>query len=570
MSLYEEFAKDCGFASFLNKYIEGEEAINFQIHSKLGDKLTAIFQEVIDFRDNLDFTHVAQNADMQSQFRIQQVAGFCKRVMMPKFIKAVKEEAGFDVRTLRMDTTEEGPTGLYAVFVDFDNIYDSADILAEMTGARRTKYSEERTVAEMREMAQLIDLKTGKLTKNTFSKKNRVISTEVFFDVACSFLVDDFIPETIAEKNRLTARELAGIMMHEIGHMMTIIEHANDMMVVRDRIENFKANLAEEKNPAKAFNMIANAMTPLMEKASQFRTGKKLIDGNIIAQGEMILKFLTSLRKETDVELKNGAVSAGVEADPSLDGYAILEGSWRLFVMIQFTLFEFLVCNFLSLIASANMDEMMRSMAYYDDMQGRKNSDRAMTFNQPFLLERWADEFVSRQGYGAELASGLEKVMNIMIFRMRGGVTNSAWMRHSTIYSYSMQFMSWISSTISVANVMHKTVYEEDYDRVLRLIQNQYAFFKNQRLPPQVVDRWLDNLHRLEETAKKVKGLGDYNFSKFTMRIIRDFFTIPNWWRWVRDGQMEREYRELQNRIDDLRNNQLFADAYRLDQRRRK
>ena len=36
----------------------GMEAISFQTSSQLGKDLTAVFQEVIDFRDNLDYSNI--------------------------------------------------------------------------------------------------------------------------------------------------------------------------------------------------------------------------------------------------------------------------------------------------------------------------------------------------------------------------------------------------------------------------------------------------------------------------------------------------------------------------------
>ena len=58
--------------------LPGQAAIDFQISSSLGKSLTALFQTVIDYRDNLDYSSVPDTVHAHRTYRIDKVYAFFK------------------------------------------------------------------------------------------------------------------------------------------------------------------------------------------------------------------------------------------------------------------------------------------------------------------------------------------------------------------------------------------------------------------------------------------------------------------------------------------------------------
>ena len=70
------------------------ESINYQYTSKLGEALTAVFQDVIDFKNNLDYSKCRNDVHSQREYRLNEVNEYVKKTMVPNFIKTVKDEIG--------------------------------------------------------------------------------------------------------------------------------------------------------------------------------------------------------------------------------------------------------------------------------------------------------------------------------------------------------------------------------------------------------------------------------------------------------------------------------------------
>ena len=68
----------------------GNEVIDFQVNSKLGKMLTAIFQDVLDYKEKLDYSGVPNIDESRRKFRISSVADYFIHTSVPRLQKAVQ------------------------------------------------------------------------------------------------------------------------------------------------------------------------------------------------------------------------------------------------------------------------------------------------------------------------------------------------------------------------------------------------------------------------------------------------------------------------------------------------
>lgn len=95
-------------------------------------------------------------------------------------------------------------------------------------------------------MATTFNAFDSKLNTRVFGKSNRPIYVPaMYFNANMSFLADDFVSEDVCEP--LTPEEVAGVMMHEIGHAMSTIEHAADLYFMKSRVQEINLNLKNSK-----------------------------------------------------------------------------------------------------------------------------------------------------------------------------------------------------------------------------------------------------------------------------------------------------------------------------------
>lgn len=535
-------------------YQIAQEVINFQTRSQLGDSISAIFQEVIDQRDNLEYPAGCTGLQDRRFFRIREVKRFCEQVTLPKFIKCVKDKLKINITTIHtLDTNIiPGVTGLFAVTTSFGHVEASVMAQQRMTGTGNAEWTTNKEVVEeLRKMAENVDLETGTM-KHFNYLPNKPITCEMYFDINGAFLAHDFLPLTDIEP--LTAQEIAAIMMHECGHIMTIAEHANDLFVTKRRLDNFKAHLT---NPTAvgAFAKEAQKLIPVYQrKINQLSknndTKSKILIKNYQATCAVIsgINELYSRYTFADDDSNFLQKIAGVVVNTLCWTFLILCSLIESGIFLMYLFWNFhLLSKFVTVTTTVD---------------NTKAADERTTPRNLYLIERWADEYVSRQGYGEHLASGLNKIMYILKRSGVGSVENT-WIRNSTIMNLLFSMFSWLHMHCNLLYYCDKITYEEDYARNKRILQNTYAFFKNNtnKMPAALVNDWLDRIERIKAEMEKSKTLGDTPAAAAFFRILTNISSPVEWVIQVMNGDLDHDYTALFDNIDDIKNNPLFYQA---------
>lgn len=546
----------------------GMEAISFQTSSQLGKDLTAVFQEVIDFRDNLDYTNIPDDFYKRRLFRIKNVIQFCNKTMAPKFIKVLEKDLGFKVKNFNVYGSDDGsttPCGFFAVNIDINAMGpDMYRSIMNMTG---TNYSNTelsgKYADDVKELAECIDLDNSRLKKTTIGKKIPITIQAIYFDAIFAFCLGDYIDEQYATE--LTAEELAAIMMHECGHAMTVIEHAADMYVTSSRIRNDATNIKRSGDIKDAKALIKSLDTKVITKIvsivnkSDFAnvSDAKNLKENILKVATMIGKLNTLL----DVAEKDKGKGSIIISTIMLPINIIM--SLVNLLVIVITDIMLLAMQMITLI------ELMKYSYVDEHGDGGKAADRRNNKNSLFLLERWADEFVSRQGYGNYLSSGLVKFHKAVNYIVNASpefnlIYNDRSINKLSIYSAVVNIYLSICDSISLMNYLEPVIYENNYNRFKRILENSKGIFKEEKLPDNCVYEWIAKCKETEVQMQKAKRFTDTEFGKAAINTLHNLFILEpvNLWQLIKDGKLDRDCAVLEDRLDDMRNNSLFMMSH--------
>ena len=550
---------------FLDDLFPGTEAIAFQAHSKLGKRLEEVFQDVLNYKANLDYSVVGTDEKSRREYRVKKVIDYCRDVMAEKFVKVLLDELGWYCKKITLaGNLYSGCTGHFSINICISDMTDAAGRAIgratnnqDYVNSTNPSAYAEKVFAEL---ADCIDLNKSRLNKNKIGGRLKipVYAPVINMDPCTAFLMEDFIPEEVAKP--MTAAEVAAILMHEIGHAMTVIEHAADLFVTVERVKQCAVNIKSIKDTKSAKAILKSfdkKIIPQVVKAGSDlpKEHKKMFD-SIIRMATRAVHLGTSLCSAAEESSTSSKILTAIGAVL----FGISAPVVAIILMIQTLAF---VALFLTYIVPLFTIVVLIG----NEATGRgngglkpKTTDRAATTNDMFLLERWADEFVSRHGYGVELNSALAKIQPVFDY-----VTNAGNVKWSGPLLWVIELVMYIESTFDITRHIHiASGYEHDFWRVRRVVQNTKQFFKEAHLPQTVVDSWLVKLDKMEDQLAESKSIYDTEAVRALGNILNNTLNPIEWIRLFRDGKMDRDFAILQDRTDDILSNKLYALSHKL------
>lgn len=531
--------------------IPGDESIAFQSSSSLAKSLTKFFQSIIDYRNNLDYSKCANDVRSQRIYRLDEVYQYCKKKKFAEFKNIVLKEVGLNIRKMFLfGGSSSDIYGFFAVNTTIDDARDAAETMGRETASDNGYYGSSReAIQEMSTMCDNLDLKTGKLTSSKFGK-NREIGCSMYFDVNFAFCMDDFIVKDVTDN--LTAEEIAAIMMHEIGHVITMIEHSGDMYATKSRVDTI-LHASKQWNPQEVAKQMKEFLIPVLKRKAIENTGSP---------------EMNNLLKKYSLTLINGinALYEAIGMEPDDESWIITIGSLVCniaYMLIKTILIIFFVITIFIPLLCYFFGELTKHLAVDETYTGGKASDLYTTRNNLFLFERWADDFVAKHGMGQYLASSLNK-FNKVFDNYELGYVTSIRLRQSTWFSCMTKLYSVLMSFVNVMGYTDIAIYENSYNRNLRVLQNSYSIFKTKNIPGPIKDIWINNIEEIKIATEDSKKMSD---TAICRAITNIFMNITNPVRWVtmlKDANMERDLAKLQNAIDDFQNNPFWYQSYKL------
>lgn len=507
----------------------GMEAINFLAGSTLAKNLTKVFQKAIDYRDSMQFE--TTEYDKIRNERIFKMYKYLRETFIPEFITVVRNDTNLEITKVIMTGTNS-LTGFFAVNLAFDNEQDAMTMLGMQTGQDTPPPYFKDTLKEMITMCDQFDVRTGKLKSSKYGKDGkRRIQCKLYMDAMMAFLLHDFIPTRVSPP--FSAEELASIYLHEIGHVLTVVERSGDLyQTVRRHTDHLKQVLknTDKKQALKDFVEIG---VPTLTKMIK----DKKIDPKL---GEVGLKALESatylLEKETS----------------SLPA-AVVDVIFRFVFHVIFINYYLIIHAAIAMHFEYFFIGLAKEFAWIKE--GKKTTDMPKTEHSLYQLEQMADEFVSRHGMGSHLASALNKLDNIFLATFMSQ-TESTLLRKSGAY-YAYTVFAVFMFRILGGTLGPSYNYEDQYGRLKRLIQNSHAVFKN-NLDKKMLDEYIVEYERLSREVDVIKKSFSHKATDTIYKYLLQYAQPSTVLAALLTGRLVHDYEKQQNLIEDLINNQHY------------
>jgi hypothetical protein len=476
------------------------ERIAFQLNSPLAKKLVALCADTLAWVEETRKSHLVDGKIViATPDRIRDVTDYIKTTFVSRLVTICAQQLNLSIVVYIDSATDYGNSAMFAFYVDvmktkdFDRLLRANALYSGVAAYADTPFDASLFI----KLASNIDLEKSKLFKKTKDY------------LCCCFIQPaNFLgPELFQGSVFLTAEEQAAIILHELGHALTILEHMGDLY--------YRADIA------------TNSITYLDTKASD----------------KTVLQVVETLEKHTptdapDYETALSAVKANVShCHPVVAG-------------IAFFFFTGAVLSYIAWMVGAGVVGGINEGS-------SKTSDTVVTQSNLSYCERMADEFVSRHGLGKALTSGLLKI-GVNKVALREAVSNNLLIK-TTILS-----LATACHFFGMFFFYDDGVYDPLWLRSDHLLQNNMVVFKDDTLSPALRTHFLaetKELITLVETYKKSKGFKLKSlFWGTIMRILSRGSVVDGF----RTANLSNDYDKLQLMTNGLIKNKLFMHAARL------
>ena len=500
-----------------------EEAIAFQPASApkgLANELTAIFQEVIDYRNKI----TSSDSD-----RVEAVKTYFIKTAAVKMIKTIHKYTGINIKIAI-------PSYLianWAISMNFeDDKSDCVDVLIKrysglLNSAQYTTYvnymaGKVKSQKDLEELSKSLEHYTGFIKTAMMEKHN--FKCKLYFDVYASFLIKEAGAKACEP---LTAHEITAVVLHEIGHALSFIEHAADMYFKKDVMAIATKNYLDNAKEDERLKYIANSLATIYpEDVTAISKFTEYIETQAKSRGNMVYSGLKLLLKTAQAIL----ITLGI-------------GSINIV---------------LSTIKNVWMATLGGDIKALKSINETKQSDFALTSTNNAYCEILADEYVTRFGYGGHFASQLKKIMSWARITGLGDMR----MYQFSSASFFGRLLPW-----AIYTSLYGDRYSKDYPTEKRryelLLLDTLKAFKDANLSEELLADYYSSYKAIKNILDNPSKEQRYTEFWNTLHdVIKYIVQTPE--SLLFTGRFDREYERLYNHVQSLANSELYAVAYAL------
>ena len=493
------------------------ERIAFQHNSTLASRITTICQDAL---DHVQSTKKVNKADYS---RIRSVSKYLDKDFSPALIKIVDEELNLRISKIEIITSRTPYMNAY-MWPEFkgDSGWGALDAEEMFSGTlakeNATAYKDNIFSA----LKNKVDLEVGKLKEKTDR-----------YSIGIGLYTSVFVANELHISEALSAREIAAIILHELGHGLTMLEHCADQYYRADAMKDTITLLQSSKNDNLKESLYENSKAYIENSQSGFIKDNK----------DKIDDILSALKNT------HGGVIASAGTLFLTVLLILIIGS----VIVTFS--STLLFGMLITFASGSFKQ--------GNLGGKKTSDLVVTKTNISYVEHIADEFVSRHGLGDALSAALSKAY---IHHEEGQSRNIATETLTSFYMGQMflKTLSIYKAFFGGSIILMSYTYNPDLDRLKLLLENNMTVFKDLDMPKDMSEKYIKSTKEListidsysSRTIVKVKDL----FWGTMSRIITRHGLIDA----ITTGNVSADYDTLQKLTNGLIRNPLYFHAARL------
>lgn len=541
------------FDNYFN--LPGFESIDFQTSSTLGTDLSRVIANAMN-----DIDKFWKDSKQQGDRFRNAVANYCTKNFAQDLTSVIMKDTGIDVRSIQFygRNLQNGFFGLFAIELGLDNVDTVLTLMNRESGLNTYTKPDEQYLEDLNHLVDLLDFNKGKLKSNKYGKGNKhVIHVNIHFDMEFAFMSKYLFADKVDKEQAVpTADEIAAIMLHEIGHMMTLVEHSFDMFATANRIyENIHiVNSEKLRNDPKAMDSFIDEHKKILNKIK--KVAVMLPNTKQNAKLSKNIKFISAAVDKLELMKITSNDAASMQSLISkLIMFVIL-----IVKNILTRFVESLGIGLLTLLISYLSASLVNLFNNITISTSGKTTDRGSGYNQLFLIERWADDYAAHQGYGPELASALNKLeyayKNYLMMFDDEKLRHATWFL--TLCEIASKFLD-LPGVLCTPPLLDG-IYEDSVRRIERIREDTYAFFRNNTdVPPTVINAYINKIDKLNEQIKKAEDAQFWSKgARETLSKIWFNLTPTGIYSLLSDGNLQKDLDMLNNQVDAMRNNSLY------------
>lgn len=490
--------------------------------SPFAQELASIFQECIDYRETIPTLTE----------RITKVKDYFIKVSIPKLKKCVYKHTNIPLVDVHVSDypdigyacimqmgDKEGLTSMTIIDRYCGQVSDPY-----MLDYMKNKKVTPRTADEFQKIADSVNRKEA-IIKNTALPDGYKCAMVLYFDPYSAFLVKESMS---VHCEYMSAYELTGIVLHEVGHMFTTLAHSADKCF---RIQVYN-----------------NAADYFMNNAST-REKLKFLKNN----AKKYVKDKKQLDKYNQIIGECTAILDSKDHDDAHWTAFLVVSTVQVMLYTLIGILESLIPRIT--ILGITFGSIYRTIQDNNEWNPKKHSDMFRLPKAMAYCEQLADEFVIRHGIGPYHVNALNK-----IFKYNESV-GFAFSRTSVIQYYTSKMLICWGVLFGVIDTSGDGFYDSIADRTDRILEQMNTIFKNPDISPKLAKCLLEDYYATKRNAKNTPNLQSVeefrkNLSKIHEYIVGSFLAI------LRSGRFPAEYVALYKKLETLQANKLYTRAY--------
>ena len=562
----------------------GNEAIDFNVSSKLGTELVTALDAAMKHRDSLlqeklDLHPDITRIDLVRKVRTE-MAVYTRDVLIPQMKKTIHQHAGIRITKIKeasVDFNTTMPSLLFAIDISFNESLSTIESVIDTIVGTDVPSKKPAKYADV--YNEIADTWSPKDTKLSTPRKNVIqavfkkldIATTMYFDQVTAFFSHFYVSkqESIAP---FTAREIAAIVIHEVGHVHTLVERMADDFYRKKYTEVAISDLINSRQTIDEKFDLIDEIVAHNERTKLDKSKSKKVDisheTKVLSKINVAMKKLSEKRESIMAQIGTGTDTAGGFGGALADFIMFL---LNLVLYAHMNVVTFVIRVLNELMLFLNINTMSK------DRESRKHSDTVYTTRNMFALETWADEFAVRLGFGGELNTAFAKMQVVIrIYSQRIFYTDHYLSGFKDTWFYFLYSkMIYASTTITSRSDNYSYLgHENTPDRVKTIERMIIDFFKTNRnkFDPVMMDHMIADFEKAVQGSKQVNKPGLFYMIVDVLGVLVYHLTTPTvvLSKLFKVLSKTSYYDDLHVAIQNIENNKVFYHKAKLDQIARK
>lgn len=484
------------------------ERVAFQHNSALRTRIISVCADFLKWVQETRYFDDNGQPLVASDYRINEAMKYADKIFAPALTNIILEELKLKILIQNIPDRIANSTVIYLEKNTTPTRIEEGHSLS----SGMSHYNKDVDITVFDNFTRPLDLE-----KSTFVEvpDNYII---VLFNFITLFLGDEVFPRL----KPLTAEEHAASILHECGHILYVVEHISDIYHRVDIAGNSIRYINEDAD--------VKTVTDVTER----------VEKEIKKDGDKITNNYFEIAMQGMKKTKE-------------------ESSKFIQIIIPFgacVVYLFYKLRFLSMILRMYMSGRFG----FINSSSHKSSDTVVTESNAGYEERLADEFVSRHGLSAELASALKKMEDSesSVIALRESIQNLRVM--SSIF-YSFDIFCKMFGMLSYVN---DGTYDPMFLRLEHLLNNSLVVFKDVHLDDKLKNYYIKQTQLLLETLKSYKSTSRYKFDQIFWGTIMRILSRGSIVDGFSTAGLSQDYDILQRLTGGLIKNKLYYHAARL------